>query len=118
MKNTPKQPKSPGLIKRFFAPNLVSLINHRYAHLDNKTARALALEKDSKVGKNTIIRACDPDDSTAITLDNIERLATALNVFPYQLLIPYLDVKNPQIIISPSDEERKSYKSILDAKGK
>ena len=109
MDRTPKQPKKPALIKRFFAPNLVALIDLKYGCKGTRTERAIALSKDSGVGKNTIIRGCDPDDPTSISIDNLERLANCLNVLPYQLLIPYLDVKSPQVAHSLKTKDKDLY---------
>lgn len=116
MKREPKTPKQPALIKRFVAPNLINLINYKYSHLTTRTEKALALSKESGVGKNTIIRAMDAEDSTSVSIDIIEKLADGLDVMPYQLLIPYLDAKNPQVAHNPTESEKRLYERFKGVK--
>lgn len=78
--------------------NVTKLMNHCFIDeiYPNRTTKAVALAKKSGLGKNTVLRALDPNDTTSLSIDNLEALATALRVFPYQLLIPYFDIENPQ----------------------
>ena len=60
------------------------------------TPKAIALSKLSGVGKNTILRAIDEDEPTGLNTANLAALAHSLDFEPYQLLIPYLNINDPQ----------------------
>lgn len=48
----------------------------------------------------------------SITLEQMEGLAKALDLVPYQLLIPDLDPENPQVVKGATADEQKLYKRI------
>lgn len=52
----------------------------------------------------------------AITMTTLERIAGAYDLEPYQLLIPGLDAKNPQVLraLSPADENL--YRALEEAR--
>lgn len=51
----------------------------------------------------------------AVTMSTLQRIAIAYDVEPYQLLVPGLDVKNPQVLKVLSLEEQKLYKALEEA---
>jgi len=113
MSDKVKQPKPLSAIKPIVAQNITKLMNDRFPdnQYSNRTGKAIALAKKSGLGKNTVLRIMDPDDTTSISIDNLEVLAIALKVLPYQLLIPYLNVDNPQTShISPVDEKQQTHR--------
>lgn len=93
-----------GIMRGVLAKNLRDLIDRRYQGLTTVTARVLALAKDSKTGHGTIQRALSAENST--TLDTIERLAVALDVSVYQLLLPNLHPDDPQEVPGAMAAER------------
>ena len=54
--------------------------------------------------------------SHAVQLDTVQALAAAFGVEPYQLLIPGLDPKNPQILRALSKAEENLYKALEAAR--
>jgi transcriptional regulator with XRE-family HTH domain len=49
---------------------------------------------------------------TSITLEQLDALARALDLSPYQLLIPSLDAKNPQLAKGATQDEQELYRRI------
>jgi hypothetical protein len=49
-------------------------------------------------------------------LDTVEVLAEVFGVEPYQLLVPGLDAKNPQVLRSLSPAEERLYKALEEAR--
>lgn len=50
-----------------------------------------------------------------ITMSTLQRIAEGYDVEPYQLLVPGLDVKNPQVLRVLSQTEERLYKALEDA---
>lgn len=88
--------------------NLKRLLDHHYKHLANLTQRQRALAADCKVGFGTIQRICKAE--VGASLDNLEAVADALHVQLYQLLLPSLDVRNPQIVQGATEAEQRLYR--------
>lgn len=108
MKGQKKTPKVPGFMRKVLAENLRRLLDHHYRALPNLTARQRALEKASGMKFSTIQRACKGENGAS--LDTIEALAGALDLSVYQMLIPSLDVGNPQVVKGASKEEQRMYR--------
>lgn len=51
----------------------------------------------------------------AVTVRTLERIAAAYGLEPYQLLIPGMDAKNPQVLRSLSPAEERLYKALEEA---
>jgi transcriptional regulator with XRE-family HTH domain len=54
--------------------------------------------------------------ATAPQADTIEAIARAFDIEPYQLLIPGLDPKNPQVLRSLSPIEERLYRALEEAR--
>lgn len=52
----------------------------------------------------------------AITMDTLQRLAEGYGVEPYQLLIPDLDPRNPQVLRALSQAELNLYRALEEAR--
>ena len=87
--------------------NVARLLDHHYSHLPNVTARVKELAKDSGIGHGTVQRIMDR--KVGASLDNIEALANAFSVSVYQLMLPSLDVRNPQVVKGATEEEKRMY---------
>ncbi len=51
----------------------------------------------------------------AVTMTTIERIAAAYELHAYQLLVPGLDARNPQVLRQLSASEQKLYTALEDA---
>ncbi len=78
------------------AQNLINALEYHYPHENGITNKAIALGKDSGIGKSSIMRATNLDNPSGLNMDSLVALAVTLDLAPYQLLIPYLNIKNPQ----------------------
>lgn len=80
--------------------------------------RNASAESDSeRIAKSTVQRILDR--RTSCTLEQLEGLARALDLSPYQLLIQDLDPKSPQVAKGATLDEQQLYNSIgrlVDAK--
>jgi transcriptional regulator with XRE-family HTH domain len=102
-----KTPKVPGIMRQVLARNVRKLMEHHYADNPN---RPKALAKDAGVSLSTVQRILAAENGAS--LDNIESVALALQVSSYQLLIPVLDTKNPQVVKGAMEAERRFYRSV------
>jgi transcriptional regulator with XRE-family HTH domain len=84
-----KKDKGPSLLRAHLAQNVSVLRDRhrRYKVLPNATARNKALAKDADVSPSQIHRIIKADLGASI--DIVERIATALEVRPQDLLTPY-----------------------------
>lgn len=88
--------------------NLKRLLDHHYGHLPTITQRQREIAKDCKVGFGTIQRICKGEVGASI--DNLEAIADAVQVQMYQLMLPSLDVKNPQVVHGATEAEQRLYR--------
>ena len=105
MKGKRKPPKIPGVLRHIVGNNVRQLMEVRF-HLQGDKVRALAAK--SGIGKTSIDRIIK--GQTGVNIDYIEDLAEALDVSSYQLLIPDLDARNPQIVNGATEAERQLYR--------
>jgi transcriptional regulator with XRE-family HTH domain len=89
--------------------NVAKLLDYHYRHLANVTQRQRALAKDSGVGFGTIQRIMQR--KVGASLDNIESISDALQVSVYQLMLPSLDAKNPQVVQGATEAEKLMYRN-------
>lgn len=68
----------------------------------------MALAKDAGVSLSTIQRVLSKESGAS--LDNIEAIAAAFDVSVYQLLIPSLDILNPQVVQGAVKNEERMYR--------
>lgn len=97
-KRGPKRPKYISeFYRRVLAANVSALAS---ATFRTRPDVPLALAKETGFSKSTIQQIMDPDTygSRGASIDLLDRLAKALDVQPYQLLLPNLDVRNPQVV--------------------
>lgn len=109
MKGQPKTKKAPGFMRRVVGANIARLLDHHYRHLPNVTQKQRALAKDSGIGFGTIQRIMK--EEVGASIDNIESIADSLQISVYQLMLPSLDVKNPQVVNGASEAEQRLYRS-------
>lgn len=109
MQQTRKK-KVPGIMRAVLAENVRALMEREFQEVDNKV---LALAKRAGLSLSSVQRTLAGD--TGASIDTIERLSVALGVSPYQLLLPELDVLNPQIVNGASAAERRLYAAMRRA---
>jgi hypothetical protein len=102
----PKTPKIPGVMRAVLAANVRALTDHVFVAYPD---RIKALVSASGVSRAQLYRVLSQDSGA--TIDIIERLALALDVQVYQLLVPNLNADNPQVIQGASAAERQLYAS-------
>lgn len=108
MKGEKKTPKVPGFQRVVVGANVGRLLDYHYRHLPNVTQRQRQLAKDSGVGFGTIQRIMK--QKVGASLDNLESIANAMQIQMYQLMLPSLDVKNPQVVKGASHAEELLYR--------
>lgn len=54
----------------------------------------------------------------AVTMTTVERIAAAYDLAAYQLLVPGLDPRNPQVLRKLSADEEKFYKMLEELRGR
>ena len=115
MRGQKKTPKVPGFMRVVVAANVARLLDHHYSHIASKTGRQLALAKDTKLGLGTIQRVMGRE--VGASLDNLEAIANALQISLYQLMLPSLDAKNPQLVKGATKEEERLYRLWRQSRG-
>lgn len=105
MKGKKKTPKVPGFMRHILATNVGKLMETHYRESRN---RPKALAKDAGVTLSTIQRMLKAE--VGASLDNIEAVADAFDISVYQLLIPELDIDNPQLVHGASADEKRLYR--------
>jgi len=83
-------------------------------HFKESANRPLALAKAARLSLSTVQRMLSGE--TGATLDNINAVAEVLDVAVYQLLVPYLDPVNPQVIKGASPAEQRIYRLMQKSK--
>lgn len=94
-------------MRQIVAANLVALLDKHYSHMGNITQREKALAEKAGVSFSTVQRIVAK--SVGATIDNLESIALAFDLSPYQLLIPSLNVSNPQVVKGATKEEQRLY---------
>ena len=72
--------------------------------------RASADGADDQIAKSTVQRIMEKEASA--TLEQLEKIARALELSPYQLLIPDLHPTNPLVVAGATLEEQALYRKI------
>lgn len=106
-----KRRKVDGFMRSILAANVKALLEKHYA---TSTNRPLALAKDAGVSLSTVQRVLAED--VGASLDVVEAIATVFHLSSYQLLIPALDVGNPQIVQGALAAEQHLYRVFRMAK--
>lgn len=102
-----KRRKIAGFMREIVAANLVSLVAKHYPLLPNVTQQQKALAEKAGVSHSTIQRIMEK--KVGATIDNLEQIAVALDLSPYQLLVPSLHAANPQVVKGATKEEQRLY---------
>ncbi len=95
-------------VEKILAANVKALMDANKMELGSQPK----LAKAAKIDQTTVGRVLGAKNK--VQIDTVEALASAFGVEPYQLLIPGLNAKNPQVLRSLSAEEENLYKA-LDA---
>jgi transcriptional regulator with XRE-family HTH domain len=111
MKGRKKTPKVPGFMRTILAANLKKLLERDYRDNPNKPK---ALAADAGVSLSTVQRIVNAE--VGASLDNIESIAAVFDLSPYQILVPNLEVKNPQVIKGATKEEELAYRRFQKAR--
>lgn len=99
-----RKKKIPGIMRGVLAANVMALMTQEFSERDNKP---LALAKAAGLSLSSVQRTLSGE--TGASIDTIERIALALGVSPYQLILPELDVENPQVVTGASAAEKRLY---------
>lgn len=106
-----KTPKPHMFIMRgVLASNVRALMDRKYGDIEKETNRIKALAKEGSMGHGSVQRALA--GKTGLNIDLIERLALALDVSVYQILLPNLDADNPQVVSGADKQELLLYASM------
>lgn len=105
MPRGPKTKKVPGFMRAVVARNLDALIAEHYPP-NSDANRALA--KAAGCSMSTIQRA--RGQVSGASIDTLEAIAGCFNLSSYQLLLPDLDVKNPQVVQGASKAEEDMFR--------
>lgn len=96
--------KAPGVMRGVVARNVKARMDLVYSEAANKP---MSLSKDAGMALSSVQRVLSAD--VGVSVDNLERLAMALDTAPYQLLLPDMDPHNPQVVQGASAAERRLY---------
>jgi len=105
MNRKKKIPKVPGFMRSILAENVAALME---VHFKDKANKPKALAKKAGVSLSTVQRIIA--QGTGASLDNIEAVAIAFDMSVYQLLLPALEVKNPQVVQGAMKNEELMYR--------
>ena len=91
-------------MRQVVAQNVRNLVEHHYANEDNKPKR---LAQDAQISLSSAQRVLAADVGASI--DTLESIANVFEISVYQLVLPNLDVSNPQVVSGASSAERSMY---------
>lgn len=106
-----KPPKAPALSRAFIADNLKKLLNRDYPGL-KLTAQQKKLQEDSTGALPFTTTQRLMKKGNGANLETLETYARYFELQMYQLLLPNLDVKNPQVVKGALAAEQKFYTAI------
>lgn len=104
MASQPKKRKYVGFMREILAQNVRMLIEHHYKDRDN---RPRALANATGLSLSSVQRVLNAEAGASI--DTIEVIANAFDLSTYHLVLPNLDVENPQVVAGASSAERAMY---------
>lgn len=113
MGSTTRRRKIPSLLRGVIARNVKTRAARVFpvsTNIPMDIRRASAQTDDDRLTKSTVQRVMAAE--TSATLEQLEKLAHALDLSPYQLLIPELDPRNPQVVKGATADERELYRKI------
>jgi hypothetical protein len=105
-------------VEQILAKNLKALMeaNARRGLGTQMAVAEATRHKGAAIDQTTVSRILRAE--VKVQLDTLEAIARAFEVEPYQLLIPGLNPKNPQILRSLSPTEERLYKALEEARAK
>ena len=92
-------------MRQVLAQNVRGLLE---IHYRDATDRPRALAKDAGVSLSTVQRIINLE--VGASLDNLEAVAGAFQLSAYQLLIPNLNSRNPQVVKGVTKDEERLYR--------
>lgn len=107
MGNRRKGHKTPGFTRRLVADNLVELLKRRYAGKSNITQMQRSFCEDTGLNFSTVQRICN--EKVGASIDTLEEIGAFFELSAYQLLLPGLDVGNPQVCRGANKSEQMLY---------
>lgn len=96
------------------AKNLLALMNANSLLGTQEAVAAAAKKAGLPIDQKTVGRVLKAEH--AVQLDTLSALAAAFGLEPYQLLVPDLNPKNPQILRVLSKAEENLYKALEEAR--
>lgn len=113
-KGKTRRKKTPSSLRNVIKQNVDALAKEVFPKAENVPVAIAEASKGARVNaliKSTVQRIMA--GTTSATLEQLEGLAHALNVSTYQLLIPELDAKNPQVAKGATLEEQGLYRRLV-----
>lgn len=105
--NTRKRKTTALFMRTVLAENLQLLLARDYGRLGSKTKQQIALHKATGLSFSSVQRYCD--GKAGASIDHLETLAVAFDLSVYQLLLPNLDARNPQVVKGAAKGEQAFY---------
>lgn len=108
-----RRKKVPSDLRMVIAANVNALAKKVFKEATNlpmAIRQATADAETERMAKSNVQKVLA--GKTSVTLEQLDSLARALEVAPYQLLIPALDPDNPQVAKGATLDERELYKVI------
>lgn len=105
-----RRPKVPSQLRKVIARNVLLRADALYGEKPNIPEAIVEASHPSK--RERLARSLVQNimaGKTGTSVDNLEKLARALELLPYQLLIPSLDAHNPQVAKGALPGEEKAY---------
>lgn len=97
-------------VELILAKNLAALMRAN-PELHTQQAVAAATKRAGQaIDQKTVSRILKAEVS--VQIDTVQAIALAFGVEPYQLLIPGLDARNPQVLRALSPEEENLYRAL------
>lgn len=104
-------------MERVLADNLRALMRHSATLPEDKrldTQDKVAKATGNAINQRTVSRILRAEHK--VRIDTIAALAEAFDVAPYQLLIPGLNPRNPQVLRALSPAEERLYSALEEAR--
>lgn len=95
-------------MRQVLAQNLENLLAYHYSDYPNITSRMKALQAEHGIPWTTVQRIIKRENGG--NLETLESVALAFQLSPYQLLLPSLNAKNPQVVRGATKDEQRLYR--------
>lgn len=107
LKNYACRMRSPNFVRQIIGANLKALMKN-HPHLDSQMK--IQTKTKGRVSQRTVGRILE--GSVSVTVDNLAELADIFGLQPWQMLLPNLDPKNPQLVPAITPAEKALYDSL------